>query len=128
MKTIKLILLLFISIIAVSCSYVKKPDLKLSDYEINFGDIAEDTQAYQEAKLYNGGNDKLVVRTITTDCSCTKVKIDNKTILPNDSTTIHISFDSTGKDGPSENFIIIEANTDTVIHYIHLKSNVISKD
>ncbi|MCM1163313.1 MAG: DUF1573 domain-containing protein [Muribaculaceae bacterium] len=127
MRLTKLIYVLA-GIIAVSCSYVKKPDLKLSDYEINLGDIAEDTQAYQEAKLYNKGNDKLVLRTVTTDCSCTKVKIDNMTILPNDSTTIHISFDSTGKDGPSENFVIIEANTDTIIHYIHVVSNVISKD
>lgn len=110
----------------VSCTYTRKPNMVLSKYQLKFGNVKEGAQYSAEIKLYNRGNDILNIRTLTTDCSCTKALIDNKIIAPNDSTIIHISLNTTGKKGDNENFVIIQANTDTVIHYISVLSNVIA--
>lgn len=128
MRISKFTLITIAAFILTSCSYISKPNLVLSTHEIDFGNIDENEQGVAETKVYNKGNETLLIRAITTDCSCTQANIDNKTIAPNDSATIHIKFDSTGKDGMTENFVVIEANTDTVIHYIRVVSNVIPYD
>ena len=121
-KILKQSLFIIISSMLVSCTFTKKPNMILSNYQIKFGEVKEGSQCSADIKLYNRGSDILNIRTITTDCSCTNALIDNKNIAPNDSTTIHVLLNTKG------NFVIIQANTDTVIHYISVLSNVITTD
>ena len=127
-KILKQSLFIIISSMLVSCTFTKKPNMILSNYQIKFGEVKEGSQCSADIKLYNRGSDILNIRTITTDCSCTNALIDNKNIAPNDSTTIHLLLNTKGKNGDNENFVIIQANTDTVIHYISVLSNVITTD
>ena len=45
-------------------------------------------------------------------------------IVPGDSTVLHFSLDTKEKIGKIENYIIIEANTDSVVHYVRLLATV----
>lgn len=127
----KLYIFFFVALLtatSTSCSSLNTPNLILSNYHVNFGKVKEGTTCSTDIKLYNTGESTLNIRSITTDCSCTRAIINNKNIDPNDSTIIHISLNTKGKKNYNENFVIIQANTDTIIHYVSIISNTITSD
>lgn len=122
------LLFFILQYVLTSCLSNDKPDLILSKYQINFGCVREGTQCSADIKLYNKGKRVLILNLLTTDCSCAKALVDNKIIAPKDSTVVHVLLNTSDKNGNNENFVIIQANTDTVLHYVSIVSNVIAND
>lgn len=110
-----------------SCTTVNAPQLILSRYELDFGKVMEGTPCIGTVSIYNRGNELLHLQNIATDCPCTKVLVDNRNIAENDSTSLHITLETNGKLGLTENYVVIQANTDTTIHYITVRSEIVKK-
>lgn len=109
----------------ISCDGSIKSDLILSDYCVNLGDVKEGITISGKVKLFNKGRTDLLIKRIDTDCGCTLATIDKMKIESNDSACIYYSINTTNKLGNIENFVFIESNTDSILHFIQLKANVL---
>lgn len=125
MKTIFYIsIILSLLTLTIGCQPKKSPRLVFSKYEIDFGKVGEGTNCSTSVTIYNKGNAKLNLLNVGTDCPCTKVQVANRTIDAGDSTILHITLETKGKVGDTENFVIIQANTDSTIHYIPIIAHI----
>lgn len=118
------IIVFFMCIVYSSCTKNKQKSLVLSKYECNFGKVRHGVLCADFVKLYNKGKKDIRVSRVGGDCGCTTVLIDKRIIVPGDSTVLHFSLDTKEKIGKIENYIIIEANTDSVVHYVRLLATV----
>lgn len=118
------LILLLLAILLLSCSNQTTPKLVLSDYSINLGNIREGTRCKGEIKIWNDGEHELHISKISTDCSCTDATIDKPSINKGDTSLIYYTLDTTHKYGDIENYIFIEANTDSAFHFVQLKAHV----
>lgn len=116
--------LVFAICLCCSCKERKHQNLVLSKYEFNFGIVKHGDICSDCVTLYNTGNMDLHIKRVNGDCRCTTLAIDRRTIVPGDSTKLHFSLDTKEKEGDIENFIIIEANTDSVVHYVRLLATI----
>ena len=110
--------------IAISCGHKERHSLVLSQYQYEFGKVKQGDLCSGQVKIYNREVYNINISKVTGDCGCTAVYIDNRTIASGDSTNLHFTLDKKKKKGRIENFVIIEANTDSVVHYIKLTADV----
>jgi hypothetical protein len=121
----KFFILVFTAILLSSClSSKEKPELKLSTYIYDFGNIHKDTIYQGYSIIKNTGSAPLVIQGIDPDCGCTNVSLTKMTILPNDTSLIKFFFKTFNKSGKQENYISIVANTDSLIHVLQINSFV----
>jgi len=111
----------------ISCKYKKTPRLILSKYIYNFGIVEEGTVCSGFVKVYNKGNDYLHIRNFSSDCGCTKVFINKNSIAEGDSAILQFSIDTSHKLGDVEYNAVIEANTDSILHFVRLLIHVKEK-
>ncbi len=113
-----------LALLVVSCENETRHNLVLSRYQYNFGTVKQGDLCTGQVKVYNKGTADIHISQVKGDCGCTTVYIDRHTIVCNDSTTLHFTLDTKNKQGDIENFIIIEANTDSVVHYVQVLATV----
>lgn len=118
-------LCLLFCLFVMACNNDVAPRLLLSKYKYDFGAVKEGTVCTGEVTVYNRGKEDLLVRNVAADCGCTKVFIDKTKIECGDSTTLHFSIDTSHKLGEVEYNAIIEANTDSAIHFVQLFADVV---
>lgn len=123
----KIIIWGIICLFILGCSNRKRAIIELTNYHIEFGKISQGEFVDTCVTLYNRGNETLIIRRIATDCNCTNASIDKSKLMPNDSAKIHISLDTSEKQGEAEDLVIFEANTDSLIHFISVHAEVICK-
>lgn len=114
-------------IVVTSC-IPQGPQVVFSKYVIDFGKINEGITCDTSVMLYNTGDKQLKIFSATTDCGCTKVYMNQKSLNAGDSAALHISLNTKNKSGNTENFVVIQANTDTTLHYIKVISDVKPKN
>jgi|SRR5690606_9019773 len=118
---ITIVILLLIS----SCTSIKdKPQLQLSTYTYDFGIIKKDTSYTGSVVLTNIGNSSLHIEDISAGCSCTKSTLSNCDIQPGDTSLLTFTYNSLGKKGMQENYIILKANTDSLIYVLQINANI----
>ena len=118
-------LCLLFCLFVMACNNDVAPRLLVSKYKYDFGAVKEGTVCTGEVTVYNKGKEDLLVRNVAADCGCTKVFIDKTKIEGGDSTTLHFSIDTSHKLGEVEYNAIIEANTDSAIHFVQLFADVV---
>jgi len=118
-----LYLCLFFFLFLSACK-TPRPQLKFLNYTYNFGHIKKDSVYLGQSIIKNTGDDTLKIIQISSDCSCTKVGISKKIILPNDTSLIKFSYRTFYKIGKQENFITVFANTDSTVHLLQINALV----
>ena len=108
----------------LSCSQGGRPILKSSAYTVDLGKIKADTLYERSVALYNIGEKDLRISRLSSDCGCTNVSIEKTLIQSNDSTILHVTLETQGKIGLVDNIVCIEANTDSLCHFIQVIGNV----
>ena len=108
-----LLVVAFFCIVSSSC-----------ENEFEYGKVRKGTICTGSVVLYNKSKKDIHIQRVNGDCGCTYVVIDKRKITPGDSTILHFSLDTKNKKDEIENFIIIEANTDTIVHYVRLLATV----
>lgn len=120
----KKIILVLVAILSSCHSSNKKPELELSTYIYDFGDIENDSLYKGSLILKNAGRLLLHVEDISADCSCTNILLNKNEIQPGDTSLLNFTYNTFGKSGKQENYIIITANTDSLIHALQINAHV----
>ena len=106
------------------CDYSASPRLVLSTYHYDLGRVKHGDVYSGNIYVYNRGKDVLKIERFSSDCSCTQLSINKKHILVNDSAVLKFTFDAKNKIGETASIIILEANTDSIVHYAEIHATV----
>ena len=73
--------------------------------------------------ITNVGNARLEIGEIETGCGCTQASVEKYELNPDESCSLHFSFNPKGKGlGAKEELIIINANTDSLFYILQVKA------
>lgn len=104
----KILGLIVILLICVSCNQKRKAEVSLSSYTHDFGIISSDIICRDSITITNVGNARLEIGEIETGCGCTQASVEKYELNPDESCSLHFSFNPKGKGlGPKEELIII---------------------
>ena len=84
--------------------------MSLSSYTHDFGIISSDIICRDSIIITNVGNARLEIGEIETGCGCTQASVEKYELNPDESCSLHFSFNPKGKGlGAKEELIIINA-------------------
>lgn len=86
------------------------PKIKFENTNFNFGTISQGKKVEFEYQFKNDGKTDLQIRKVITSCGCTTTSQKETTIKPGASSTIKVSFDSSGKKGPQNKAVTVISN------------------
>ena len=102
---------------------------KVDPQEWDFGQVKPGVILKHDFVLVNQTKDILKINNIHTSCGCTASKADKKSLMPQESTTITVSFNSKGYQGPVTQFVYVNTdNADLAIIKFSIKALVQKED
>ncbi|MBK8945917.1 MAG: DUF1573 domain-containing protein [Ignavibacteriae bacterium] len=87
-----------------------QPELKLSKYSHNFGNVKEGKTYKVNIDVSNIGNSNLEIKEIKSSCGCTKTSLQNKNLVPNENSELKIEFNTKGLLGQIARTVTIVSN------------------
>jgi hypothetical protein len=94
--------------------YVHKPDIHFP--RIDEGQVIEHTFVIE-----NKGDVPLEIYSYDVECSCTSISFDTQPIPPGKSSSLTLRFDSSGKKGLQDRYILLETNTSKRKEQLHFE-------
>ncbi|MCX5694089.1 MAG: DUF1573 domain-containing protein [Candidatus Omnitrophica bacterium] len=99
---------------------------KVDTNEWDFGVVKQGDVLKHDFILKNETNDILEINSIHTSCGCTVSQSDKKSLMPQESTVIKVSFNSRGYLGEVKQFVYVNTdNTDLAIIKFTIKAQVV---
>jgi hypothetical protein len=86
------------------------PRVKTDARSFDFGRIVEGEKASHKFTISNEGRDKLILHQVKTGCPCMKAGWGKKELMPGESTTLLVEFDTTGKSGKESRVVTLYVN------------------
>ncbi|MDD5129664.1 MAG: DUF1573 domain-containing protein [Candidatus Omnitrophica bacterium] len=97
--------------------------------EWDFGVVKQGAVLKHDFILKNETNDILAINSIHTSCGCTASQSDKRSLMPQESTAIKVTFNSHGYSGQVKQFVYVNTdNADQAIIRFTVKANVIKED
>jgi len=100
------LLILFLA----GCSKPKEPRLLLSEESWHYGEVTPDQIVVHLFTLKNEGEEKLIIESVYSSCSCVTVELADKEIAAGKETKLKAIFDPSGYEGEVTKQIIIKSN------------------
>lgn len=91
----------------------------------DFGVLTSDTLVEVVFPFKNIGENDLIVDYVDPDCTCTGYELSADTILPGDSATIKIKFNTKHKYGEQKIYVVVSLNTEIELYKLMFIANVI---
>ncbi len=104
----KWVILFLLNIFILQPVYAEKKEI--DPYAWNFGRVKQGEILKHDFVLKNETNDILAINSVNTSCGCTASKADKNSLLPQESTTIKVTFNSKGYSGEVKQYVYV--NTD----------------
>ncbi|MCB9260436.1 MAG: DUF1573 domain-containing protein [Ignavibacteriales bacterium] len=124
----KLIVVYFLTVLSVFAQF-GNPKIVPLEQEYNFGDIIEGEKVTHDFIIFNRGTDKLVIDKVKASCGCTAANPTKTELLPEDSTTIQVEFNTLRRIGPQKKFVYVFSNDpETPQLRLQFSANVIKKE
>ncbi|RME11879.1 MAG: DUF1573 domain-containing protein [Bacteroidetes bacterium] len=101
----------------------KGPVMKLEVTEIDYGEIVQGADPLREFKFTNTGTEPLIISNAKGSCGCTVPKWPKDPILPGESATIEVRYD-TNRIGPFQKTVTLTTNEATPTHVLKIKGKV----
>ncbi|GAB4256469.1 MAG: hypothetical protein Kow0027_23600 [Saprospiraceae bacterium] len=101
----------------------KGPVMKLDVTEIDYGEIVQGADPLREFKFTNVGTEPLIISNAKGSCGCTVPKWPKDPILPGESATIEVRYD-TNRIGPFQKTVTLTTNEATPTHVLKIKGKV----
>lgn len=95
---------------SICLAQIVGPRISVQLIEHNFGDIIQGQVAAHSFKLSNVGGDILKINEVRPTCGCTAAQPEKKELAPGESTTIKVEFNSAGRLGYQEKYILVKSN------------------
>lgn len=105
----------------------KEPVMTFEEKEFDFGVIKEGEKVEHVFTFKNTGESDLVITDAKGSCGCTVPDYKKEPIKPGETSTMKVTFDSTGKPGPQQKTVTIATNTATGSELLTIKANVTAK-
>lgn len=93
-----------------------------------FEDIREGTQLSHVFKITNSGDAPLIIQDYKVACPCTKIELPKNPILPGETYSMKVTFDSNGKTYLQDRSILLQTNTKKKEEKLRIKVYVIPKE
>jgi hypothetical protein len=100
------------------------PEMKFEVEEYNFGTIKQGDKVSYDFKFANSGKDALVISDAHGSCGCTVPQWPKEPVAKGSKGTIHVEFNSAGKQGMQDKTVTITSNAKGGQKVLHLKGNV----
>ena len=95
---------------------------------VHFGKLEEGRILIDSFKVTNTGHEPYVIREVKTSCDCTVLRYPNFPVMPGETATLRIEFDSRGKIGRTIPGIIVYDNSSpNARNLLYLKGEVLPK-
>lgn len=130
---------LFLATLMVSalmaCHQKKKADIKFTTdgsdirYETSaydFGKIKQGESVSHSFKFTNTGKSPLIITSAVASCGCTTPTWPKTPVMPGDTGSISVTFNSRGKSGLQDKLITVTANTQPAQSIVHLLGEVLT--
>ena len=98
--------------------------VQLIDSVYNFGTIAEGEKVTYSFRFKNSGTKPMVITNTSASCGCTVPEKPEKPIMPGETGSIKVVFNSKGKLGHNEKNITVMANTNPAFPLLVLTGDV----
>jgi hypothetical protein len=105
----KILLVLLVIPILLNAQF-GNPKIVPHESDFNFGDITEGVKVSHDFIVFNRGNNILKIERVKASCGCTAATPSKSELAPNDSTTIKVEFNSTGRTGMQKKYVYIFSN------------------
>jgi hypothetical protein len=86
------------------------PKIVLPEETFNFGEVLAGEKVVHEFLIQNEGNRTLQIKSVNAACGCTATLLNSKEIKPSESTTLKITFDTSGFQGNKIKTVRINSN------------------
>lgn len=86
------------------------PVIEFNEKSFDFGEITQGQKVEHDFTVSNKGKENLIIRKVKASCGCTAVKPEKTVLEENETTTIHVTFDSRGKSGRQQKTVTIISN------------------
>ena len=108
--------------------YAKAPKLLVADRLQDLGRIKKGEKSTAEFVITNGGDSKLNIRKVKSNCDCFVAELDKYDVKPGKSVTLKGTFDATGRRGTQNKSITIYSNDPKdPTQVVSIKASVISE-
>lgn len=102
-------------------------EITFEKMKYDFGTIEEGDVISHTFKFFNTGTGDLVISDATATCGCTRPDFPFTPIAPQETGTINVSFNSTGKDGKQRKPITVISNATDKRMTVYLQGKVVPK-
>lgn len=132
----KLILSLFMAGALMACNQTNKKtvvattdgsDIRYEKDSYDFGKIKQGEKVSHSFTFTNTGKSPLIITNATASCGCTTPIWPKKPIMPGDTGSIAVTFNSAGKSGLQDKLITVTANSQPPQSIVHLIGEVLTK-
>ncbi len=128
-----LLILLFLSFPLGGCysqnqeEITTQPETESIDpYSWDFGQVKEGEVLKHNFILKNESEKTLTIKDVNTSCGCTASKVEKKILLPGQSATLEVQFNSKGYSGPVQQYVYVHTDSlDKPIIKFIIKADVI---
>ena len=95
-------------------------------YSWDFGQVKEGEVLKHNFILKNESEKTLTIKDVNTSCGCTASKVEKKILLPGQSATLEVQFNSKGYSGPVQQYVYVHTDSlDKPIIKFIIKADVI---
>lgn len=105
----------------------KVPVMSFTEKEFDFGTIKEGDKVEHVFTFTNTGDADLIIADAKGSCGCTVPVFKKEPIKPGETSTMKVTFDSTGKPGKQQKSVNITANTASGKELLTIKAEVTPK-
>jgi len=105
----------------------KVPVMSFTEKEFDFGTIKEGDKVEHVFTFTNTGDGDLIIADAKGSCGCTVPVFKKEPIKPGETSTMKVTFDSTGKPGKQQKSVNITANTASGNELLTIKAEVTPK-
>jgi uncharacterized protein DUF1573 len=103
------------------------PAITFEETSFDFEDIYQGDKVEHTFKFENTGTQPLIITNVQTTCGCTATEWPREPVLPGESGSIKVNFDSTGKSGRQNKVISIISNAVSPLNQVKITTNVLPK-
>ncbi|WP_214070168.1 DUF1573 domain-containing protein [Mucilaginibacter sp. dw_454] len=101
-------------------------DVRYESPTYDFGKIKQGDKVSHSFKFTNMGKSPLIITTAVASCGCTTPTWPKSPVMPGDTGSIAVTFNSTGKSGLQDKLITVTSNAQPAQSIVHLLGEVLT--
>lgn len=103
-----------------------KAEISFSEYEHDFGKVAEGEKIAYVFTFENSGTTDLVIKSASSTCGCTVPKYDTRPVSPGKGGNLEVVFDTSGRSGQQTKTITVKSNASKPVVLLKITAEVVT--